>query len=211
MPAGAESDPLVIDVYDRLWQSIYRLTEPAFEVMTRDSGSLERVRAAPLLDQLAEALVPSGEVGSGGTGKSKSKPPLAIDALDLRAEIRKFCRLTISGDIASALKARAKQLERHRDTAAAWSMVDQLDDWAERIRAVCGQAELTTRSLPIECPSCGERWCYVEQDGETIRQDTIAATFDGGVLESFACKQCRGVWRRGADLDALVDWMLTAA
>lgn len=84
-----------------------------------------------------------------------------------------------------------------------------LHSWARRINDLSGAERPRMRALPINCPACGQRWQYVDSDGETVRKPIMSALFDNGLMMSLDCASC-GTWSRGDALDALVSFMRAA-
>lgn len=59
----------------------------------------------------------------------------------------------------------------------------------------------------MRCPACNARWHQdANDDGEPIRVDAVYSIFERGELQALGCRVCVTEWRRGPDLDALVDW-----
>lgn len=196
----------MVTLAERLDEAIDRLTLDTYETVVRDDGQTIRVRVVSLLEQIGEAIIPSGEIGGGGSsGKAKSKPPLAVNALDLWHEIRAYVHQ--APDTAGTLRWMAQRAARHNVSG---EMLGTLEAWISRALEICGQPELVRRPLPIRCPSCEVRWIYAELDGEMVRRDALTAGFSDGLMTWLECAHCAATWHRGPDLDALVKWMMAA-
>lgn len=180
----------------------------------RDNGSTCQVWDDCLLDQLAN-LGQGGESGSGGAhSKPGSKPPVPIDVLALRVDIRDAIAgmwragLPNTGT-AAQLRAIVDHLIETNQWAAVYDWTELLRAWALRINDLSGVERPRSRPLPIDCPACRQRWQYVTTDGETVRRPILSALFDGDVMLSLDCASC-GSWQRGPALDALVTFMRAA-
>lgn len=188
------------------------LTNQIPRTVARDDGTTVQVWDDCLLDQLA-SLGQGGEAGNGASGKPGSKPPIAIDVLALRVDIRNAVARVRVRHAGTGTAAQLRAVVDHLISTQQWAQcVDWaalLHAWARRINDLSGVERPRSRPLPIDCPVCGQRWQYVDSDGETVRRPILSAMFDRDVMLSLDCASC-GTWARGAELDALVTFMRAA-
>lgn len=198
-----------------LHHALDALTNRIPRTVHRDDGSTVQIWDDCLLDQLAR-LGEGGEIGQGGSGKPGSKPPVAIDVLALRLDIRSAIRDAISSVLSVKTErpigtaAQLRFIVHHvidADECDRWT--ELLTTWARRINDLSGAERPRMRALPIACPACGQRWQYVDSDGETVRKPIMSALFDGPIVLALDCASC-GSWSRGEELDALVAFMRAA-
>lgn len=190
-----------------MWQAVDDLTYQQRVHIERDNGTTETTFIASWLDQLIGMVKPSGEMSSGGSsgGKPESRPPLSLDAFALIFEMERY---TESPNLAAGMRAIAQTLDRYRDEDGQDAFASTVTAWTARIRVLAGVETIKTRPLSIPCPSCQQLWIWDLRDDETIRTYAVFATFRDGDVESFGCLVCKTEWKRGDDLDALVDWRL---
>lgn len=190
-----------------------KLTNQIPRNVTRDDGSTVQVWDDCLLEQL-DNMGSESSRGGGSHGKPGSKPPIALDVialrLDMRNAIARMWRANLADNgTAGQLRTIVDYLIRSQQWALCEQWTVTLHGWERRINDLSGVERPRARPLPIECPACGERWQYVENDGETVRRPILSAVFDGDTMASLDCASC-GTWSRGVELDALVAHMMAA-
>lgn len=169
-----------------MWDELRALTDRIPVDIVRDDGTTERVWVKSLLDQLAEAEQGT-ERGSSASGKPKSKPPISIEVIAIRAAID-----------ALITKWRYAHLDR-KDALRniGWlagqfesDYTDKLIDWADRIRNVTGVERPRVMDLAIICPSCDQSWVARDDEGETVRNRAVYVILFKGTVQSFGCRGC---------------------
>jgi hypothetical protein len=127
---------------------------------TMVSGRTFAVRHLPLLDQLAEAIEPSGGIGADGRRIPASAPPARIDALDRYMAINSSVavRLAASGvRLVPDLKVNMRRL-----VGVSWTVYELRSLDRDTVRWLTWCRVLTGWESPpfipnAKCPACGMR------------------------------------------------------
>lgn len=137
------------------------------------------------------------EIGSssrrGGKSGSGSRSPIALAAVTLWAEIQESlntAHILIAGSDAPAKSAEEKlelwtSAAKDEDTISRCTTTTS--EWIEQIRELLNP--VPSIEIVGACPACGERYAYIEQDGETLRNTAITATIKGA-----QCGACGAEW-----------------
>lgn len=190
-----------------LRDSIHQLIRP--HMTKRPDGKI--VTRPALLDQLADAVKPSGRSRSGSSG---TRLPINTDAIEL------WKRLDT--------QARQEELERNGRSAghlganiAAWE-TEPRAEWVQHLEHVALDIidqinnlldpPIPRRALQQPCPACAMTWVLNEQGDRTsalTARDRDPET--GGVLKEdemdITCAYCGAEWRNSED-DHRLTWIL---
>lgn len=159
-----------------------------------ENGLVSYPNESSLFEQLRTEIGSSSR--RGGKSGSGSRSPVALAAVSLWSEIQESlntAHILISGTDAPKKSAEEK-LELWADAAkdedTMFRCTTTTNEWIQQIR------ELLNPVPSIEiigaCPSCGERYAFTEQDGETLRNAALTATVHGA-----KCGACGAEWEPG--------------
>lgn len=182
--------------------AVDQLTAPGVATITRDDGSTERGLTPCLLDQLVTACSPGGEHGGGSSGGSGtgSRPPAALNALAVVAEIGSELRTALAalGHDRTVTEARlSTQVRAWAAHAEEWQYADldylayaarRAEHWVVATRGVLDPAP-RRRLRGHACPVCRESTVLVWSDveGERVRQAALSANPEHTEITCAAC------------------------
>lgn len=188
----------------KLDQNVSQLTRDQKIRVERDDGEskpwYEYVEVPALLDQLREAVTPGAEAGSKGSGVPA---PVAVNALDLLNDITatatEYWSLftqthTVHGSLDDRIRSWAANVRGHREDAiqtAEWIT----GEWVQRINDLFDPPKM--QQVKGNCPDCGARYTYTQQDGETVRTPALQVTVREGGQSYAECGDCGAYWSRG--------------
>jgi hypothetical protein len=175
----------------RLEDSIDDLVHHRRYTMRLDGGKLKRVRLPSLYQQVVEAVESHR---AGGGGKWAGQFPFWADALVLLGEIdAEVMRMhsaphSWKGWTVPRLTAVSQHGWRPQDCKLMLTYSAKLDAFSSRAEGLFSPKPI---ALSHECPECGERWVYRDQDGEEIRMAALQITENGATCGN---SECRANW-----------------
>ena len=199
-----------------LMELVDRLTVETRQILHTDAGPAV-VRAAPLLEQLQEAVHPSGEGRGGSSGSVGSGAPLDVTALALLCQVKdEAIHLSwLARSTPGVLTVRPglggfTLAERIRWTAAA---LDGQAAEAEMLATVRGWTASIERLFDpprvvalrgAECPACGiARTPVLNRDLDEF-VDVPALTIVQGQTPRASCAECGAEWHGPEVVDLAV-------
>jgi hypothetical protein len=187
-----------------VWETaVDQLVRAGFVTLLRDDGTIERAEVLPLLDQLAEAVMPGGEYTSGGG--LGSKPPADLTALSLLAEISTEVRRCCAGHDHPHLAELGPQVDRWAAHAEQWQhdapeyvcwAAAVAGDWVRRARLILDPPRRYTlrgRACPVCRATAVQTWS--EDEGDFVRRPALAIDSD---RTEVVCGACAQRWPLGA-------------
>ncbi|CRK55456.1 Phage protein [Alloactinosynnema sp. L-07] len=186
--------------------AVDQLTSPGVGTITRESGAVERAVAPCLLDQLVEATRPGGDRGGAGGGTTGSRPPAALNALAVVADIGTEMRSALAalGHNVFGPGPRTRlstQVHTWASHAEHWQLHDvdylayaatRAQHWADAARAVLDPPP-RYRLRGNACPVCRETTVLVwsTEEADWVRQ---AALFIDPDRAEAVCAACDTRW-----------------
>lgn len=156
----------------------------------------------PLLQQLYEARVPSGESGGGGRGESRT--PLALAVVDMLAAIEGEARGLLDAlgkhvrllGVLTMARMIQNMLPDVEDAALLEQVATMTRSWCVRVDELLHPVRKTP--LDKECPSCGYAVYSVwSDDGDgLVRRSCLSAVWDGDRVDRVECGYCGAFWAR---------------
>jgi hypothetical protein len=180
-PSDEKSLPAAID---NLYSAIGALIDPRKELI---SGTL---MAAPSLYESLVNEIPASTGEFSGKFHGASRPPVWVDALDLRIQIdSRIKEWQPKGDSTPArLRALASQRWRPQDGATIRDYANDLRGWALTIKSYLDPEHI--KGVSAACPTCGTRWVYRQHAGESVRQPALQLI----VRQGCTCLACDSFW-----------------
>lgn len=193
------------------WEvAVDQLALPGHAVIVRDDGTDEAAVVLSLLDQVAEAVMPGNE-RNGSVGGPQSRPPAALGALALVAEIRQEIRRCCGDhehehpenlpEQARIWASHAEEWQHSYPDYVLWA-AEQAAEWVRQARLLLDpppRYSLRGRA----CPTCGADSVQVWSDEESEYIRRPALSIDPEQLAA-VCAACSQTWPIGA-------WMNLAA
>ena len=172
------------DALDRLYAAVADLIDPAKQL---SDGA---VLVGPSCYEMLVAEIPASAARDGGRAVGKSRPPVWCEAVDLRVLIdSRAAQLHPRGETTPArLRALAAKRWRPQDERQVRAAAVEIQSWRASIRALVEPEHVKTISAP--CPSCGRRWHYRQNAGETVRVPTLQLVTETGCR----CLSCQAFW-----------------
>ena len=201
-----ETRPRVDPVMTRLAfeAAVDQLTQPSVTTIRRENGGVERARVPCLLDQLVEATQPGSE--RSGSSAPGSRPPAALNALALVAEIGQAVRWALSAlghdlfgpggrvRLAGQVRLWASYGEtwQHDDPDYLAYAAGEAERWVAGIRAILDPAPRYFLRGHA-CPTCGESSVplWSDAEGDYLRQPALGIDTDR--VEA-VCAACDSRW-----------------
>lgn len=200
-----------------LMEVVDLLTRETHQVLHTQDGPAV-VRASSLLDQLAEALHPSGEGGGGSSGSVGSGAPLDVTALKLMCQVQDEVqhlqwlarstpgtlapRLGLGGmTLAERIQWTAGVLEQ---TPAAGEMLSTAKGWAASITRLFDPPKVVPLRKGARCPACGvDKTPVLDPDlGEHVQAPALVITM--GARLRADCRECGAQWKGAEVVDLAV-------
>lgn len=227
-------------IYDLLNEALDQLIQGEQKRIIREydrpGHKTERVSQLSTLPSLWEQLnAATAYQGNGGNSVGKSRLPITAGAVDLVNEITAWAREGLTklpptpngkrrdrDDIPSATRAIAADIISTHDEGRCSDWTKQLREWAGKIRRQLGlDPQHPEWARGTRCPECGARNATTDNGGEEVRTPALAINWsppddtttyppDPWIVRAVECRACNKAWFRGADLEQLVDSMLTA-
>lgn len=187
---------------DRLLEAVSALADRYHVVAFRDDTTKIRIRHAPRLRQLREAIHPSGNKGAGGKA-AREKSLIDAGALDLyrslEAKIHKAAA-TVGADVKDLPEIVLKRWliaarQKHATDAFENEWAGKLEKWAKSIDSRLNPPIVVEITAP--CPSCGESKALDRDTGDIVSALTIRYWRSGqeGIEDAETrCGFCEAVW-----------------
>lgn len=227
-------------IYDLLNDALDQLIQGEQKRIIREydrpNGKVERVSqlstTPSLWDQLTAA---TAYQGNGGSSVGKSRLPITAGAVDLVNEVTVWAREGITelpplangkkrdrDDIPGAMRGIAAHIISTRNEGLCSDWTKKLREWNGKIRRQLGlDPQHPEWARGTRCPECGASNAVTDNNGEEVRtpalainwappEDTTTYPPDPWIVRAVECRACLHAWFRGADLEQLVDAMLSA-
>ncbi|MDA2891262.1 hypothetical protein PDG61_10110 [Mycolicibacterium sp. BiH015] len=147
--------------------------------------------AASLYDELAGEVPATARRLDYTRAATGSRPPVWVDALDLRVEIDDAlqCWQPAGYSTPARLRALAAKRWRPQDSSQVEQITRNVESWCVEIRALLDPEGVRRISAP--CPACGATHVYrLNSAGDHIRQPALQLVADQGCT----CRSCRHTW-----------------
>lgn len=170
-------------------RAISTLTHPKPHHRQLDNGTTRINWAPALYQQLDDAVTAAAQDGD-YHGTPRSKPPLWVEATDLKHEIDRTTRKWAAPDQPDTPSRLATITETHwrpQDTPKLAAWTQQIHSWTRRIQELL--APETRKHLDHDCPACGKRHVHRWIDGERIQQPALKIS-----PERCWCLNCKAQW-----------------
>lgn len=191
---------------DALLEAVLALTERYSIHATRDNGNKVRIRHAPRLTQLRDAITPSGN-NAGGGSLARERNVIDTGALDLYRAIKtaiddaaRLVGATIDDHPETTLK-RWLVAARHRITTDAYE-TEWAHRWQRHARAIDAKLNPPVQvEIMRPCPMCGERRAIDQHapGGPALVTALVVQYHRGGddMLDDATamCRFCDAVWK----------------
>jgi hypothetical protein len=183
-PVAASDEAQLPIALEHLYAAVGGLVDPRKELV---AGSI--VAQPSMYESLVDEIEPSRGNGS-GRFIGKSRPPLWVDAFDLRTDIDNTVKQWQpgKGSTPRRLHSLSSRCWRPQDTQRIREHTRDLQGWAMSIRSVLNPEHVKEIAAP--CPACGRRWVYKQHGGENIR----AAALQLIAHQGCSCQACKTHW-----------------